>query len=48
MVAFTQPDGFFFDERNLCRHQLESWLGPKSGLSLMANTGIMLLEEIAL
>jgi len=47
MVKFTQTDGCFFDERNFSRHQLESLLGRKSGLSLMANTGIVLVEEPA-
>jgi hypothetical protein len=48
MVKFTQTDGGFFDERNFSRQQLESLLGPKSGLSLMANTGTVLVEEPAL
>jgi hypothetical protein len=48
MVKFTHPDGYFFDERNFCRHQLQSLLGPKSGLSMMANAGTVLVEEPAL
>jgi hypothetical protein len=48
MVKFTHPDGCFFDERNFSPHQLESLLGPQSGLNLMANTGTVLVEESAL
>jgi len=48
MVKFTHPDGCFFDERNFSRNQLESVLGPKCGLSLMANTGTVMVEETSL
>jgi len=44
-IIKKNPDSCFFAGRNFCRHQLESLLGPKSGLSMMANAGSVLVEE---